>query len=202
MATNFWALTKPGQAEFMSSYKDSNGWIFVEIPPKFELQARELRAERDLQYGNIFTEQSTDERWVGDLGEIAFKSWLKHSGVVDFEWIKNDAAGKPDFTIATVRIGIKTVKRSVAPKVGYTAQITAQHTEEPTDHYFFMTYEIAKKRMWLLGGIDKEKFLNLAKYYSAGEWVHPNYQVRPGHEIYNIEMEKLVRPDSWLKSVI
>lgn len=114
----------------------------------------------------------------------------------------DDAAGKPDFVTAlNIRIGVKTVKRKVPPREDYTAQITARHAEEPIDHYFFMTYEIAQRRMWLLGGIDRVRFLKESRYYGAGEWVHPNYQIRQGHEIYNIEIAKLTSPTCWIAQV-
>jgi len=161
-----------------------------------------MRVERDRQYGNIYTEAATDERWVGDLGERAFNSWFKHEGIQGFKWVRDDAAGQPDFVTAqNVRIGVKAVKRKVPPREGYTAQITARHIEEPIDQFFFMTYEIAKRRMWLLGGIDRERFLMESRYYGAGEWVHENYQIRPGHEIYNIEIGKLIQPKEWITRV-
>lgn len=161
-----------------------------------------MRADRDRQYGNIYTEATTDERWVGDLGEMVFNSWLKHESIQGFEWVLNDAAGQPDFVTALdIRIGIKTVKRKVPPREEYTAQITARHAMEPIDQFFFMTYEIIKRRMWLLGGIYRERFLTEAQYYGAGEWVHANYQIRQGHEIYNIEIAKLTPPRDWIKQV-
>jgi|GEM_PF-2997143 len=185
-----------------NSQLHSQGWISVTILPKHEERAKRMRAERDQQYENIYVEADTDERWVGDLGEIVFDSWFKHEGVSDCEWILNDAAGQPDFVTAlNIRIGVKSVKRKVPPKENYTAQITARHADEPIDHYFFMTYEIAKRRMWLLGGIDRDRFLREARYYKAGEWVHKNYQVRKGHEIYNIEIDKLIAPEIWLHQV-
>ncbi|RPD94007.1 hypothetical protein BBB56_21875 [Candidatus Pantoea deserta] len=180
----------------------TQGWISVLIAPKYEEQARQIRAKRDRQYGNIYTEAATDERWVGDLGEMVFKSWLKHEGVHEFTWVSDDAAGEPDFiTASNIRIGVKTVKRKVAPREDYTAQITARHANEPIDHFFFMTYEIAKRRMWLLGGINRECFLQEARYYGAGERVHANYQIRQGHEIYNIAISKLVPPKTWINTV-
>ncbi|MFC4160727.1 hypothetical protein [Chitinimonas lacunae] len=42
---------------------------------------------RNRQYGNIYAEAATDERWVGDLGEMVFNSWLKHEGIQGFEWV-------------------------------------------------------------------------------------------------------------------
>jgi len=178
------------------------GWISVNVSPEFEVRAKGIRAERDQKYKNIYDESATDERRVGDLGEIVFNSWLKHEGVEGFTWILDDAAGQPDFIIVpNVRIGVKTVKRKVPPRADYTAQITARHADEPIDHFFFMSYEVSKRKMWLLGGIGRDFFLELAKRYNAGEWVHPHYQIRPGHEIYNIEIEKLTRPKEWLSSV-
>jgi hypothetical protein len=179
-----------------------NGWISVEIPEVLEKEAREIRIERDAQYGNIFEEEDTDKRWTGDLGEIVFNTWLKSNHLRDFQWIKNNSAGQPDFITPTnVRIGVKTVKRKVEPRMDYTAQITAQHSREPIDHFFFMTYQFEKKNMWLLGGIDRNNFLKKARYYSEGQWVHKNYQIRKGHEIYNIEIGKLIAPLLWLPLV-
>ncbi|PWC10033.1 hypothetical protein B4923_18040 [Brenneria roseae subsp. americana] len=178
------------------------GWISVLISERHEERAKQIRAERDRQYGNIYTEAETDERWVGDLGEMAFNSWFKHEGIQNFQWILDDAAGQPDFvTELNTRIGVKTVKRKVPPRETYTAQITARHTEEPIDQFFFMSYELSKRRMWLLGGIKRTRFLQEARYYSAGEWVHKDYQIRQGHEIYNIEIEKLTQPKLWLEYV-
>lgn len=185
-----------------NSQTHPEGWISLVIAPEYEARAKRMRADRDRQYGNIYPEAATDERWVGDLGEIAFNSWLNHEGVQGFEWVLDDAAGKPDFVTARkLRIGVKTVKRQVPPRAGYTAQITARHAKEPIDHYFFMTYEIAQRRMWLLGGIEQGSFLQKSRYYAAGEWVHADYQIRQGHEIYNIEINKLVPPKRWLPQV-
>lgn len=182
------------------------GWISVHITEEHENAAKRLRAKRDQQYGNIYEEQDSDERWVGDLGEFVFKSWLKSRGLKEpenFHWILDDAAGSSDFVIqASTHVGVKTVKRKVPPRTGYTAQITSRHSEEDSTDYFFMSYEIAIKKMWLLGGISKKLFLEEATYYPAGAWVHSNYQVRGGHAIYNIDIGKLVPPDQWLTNFL
>lgn len=182
---------------------NSFGWIPIQIKDETENRAKQMRAERDKKYGNIFSEFNTDERWVGDLGEIALDYWFTHKGIRDVKWIVDDAAGKADFiTPSGTRIGAKTVKRKVAPQPDFTAQITAKHANEPVDQLFFMTYQIQERCMWLLGGISKDIFLREAIYYPAGEWVHPNYQVRQGHEIYNIGIDKLAAPADWIRSVL
>jgi len=175
------------------------GWIVLDVDEAHEKQAREFRAKRDRLYGNIYSERETDERWVGDLGEFAFKSWLNQKSNLQYEWIKENAAGKADFIInPNISVGVKTVKRQAEPKINYTAQITAKHAKEPTDYFFFLSYDFIKRQMWFLGGIGRQEFLNHARYHRAGEWVHSNYQIREGHEIYNGEIMKLTPPTDWL----
>ena len=187
----------------MNSELHKTGWISVEVSQGNENRARATRSERDREYGNIFAETTTDERWVGDLGEMVFNSWFKHNGIEGYQWILEGTAGAPDFVTAlNTRIGVKTVKRAVPPRPNYTAQITAQHAHEPIEQFFFMSYEIDKKMMWLLGGLDREAFLQRATHYKAGDQVHANYTIREGHEIYNIEISKLVQPRDWLQSVV
>lgn len=186
----------------MSLVTHPNGWLSIEIPERFEARAMGIREERDAQYGNIFTEHSTDARWVGDLGEIVFDRWLRHCAVEGFHWHQEDAAGRADFTLANgCSIGIKTVKRKGAPRSDYTAQVTARHAHEPVDQFFFMSYEFQRRVMWLLGGLGRDAFVAGAVYHGAGSQVHENYQVREGHEIYNASLSLLNTPDVWLALV-
>ena len=177
----------------------NHSWQYVAIPNSWEEKAQRIREQRDVQYGNIFLEEDTDLRWVGDLGEIWFNDWLKGNKISDVRWHLDNAAGKPDFTIQGVRVDVKTVKRKVAPKPGYTAQITGRHKDHPIDELFFLSYEFQEKRLWLLGGITMPAFLSAATYYGEGDAVHENYIIRKGHEIYNAPIETLTSPDDWLK---
>ena len=186
----------------MNSEVHPEGWIALTITPEHEEQAKLVRAERDRRYPNIFHEEDTDKRWVGELGEWAFNSWLNHERIEGFDWIRDNAAGKPDFTLAGgVRVGVKTVKRKAQPRSWYTAQITARHIDEPVEQYFFLSYDFIKRVMWFLGGIEHARFKAGARYHAAGEQPHDNYTVREGHEIYNIEIDRLVKPREWLNSV-
>jgi hypothetical protein len=151
-------------------------------------------------YGNIFQEKDTDLRWVGEIGEICFDQWARSTTKLPVEWVKDNAAGRPDFRIGEIPLGMKTVKRKEGVKPGYTAQITARHAQEPVEHFFFASYEYPCRRLWLLGGITKVQFLKDARYYQAGEKVHANYTIREGHEIYNIEIAKLMPPAKWIAS--
>lgn len=111
-------------------------WIMILVSPEWEQHAQTIRKKRDELYGNIFTEEESDQRWVGDLGEICFNHRLKQNGLTGFEWHLNNATGKPVFTIGQIRIDVKTVKRKVPPRPDYTAQITARHKDHPIDQLF------------------------------------------------------------------
>jgi hypothetical protein len=179
-----------------------NLWPVYIVPDTWEAQAKQIREKRDQLYGNIYDEADTDMRWVGDLGEICFNYWLRENGLKGFAWHEDNAAGKPDFTLAGKRIDVKTVKRKVPPKPEYTAQITAKHKDHPIDQLFFMSYEYEVRKLWLLGGISLYHFLKNARFYGSGEWVHRKYQIRPGHEIFNISISVLDNPAFWLQKVI
>ena len=49
----------------MTATEYPQGWIAVDISEDNERWAKAKRAERDQQYGNIYQEAATDERWVG-----------------------------------------------------------------------------------------------------------------------------------------
>jgi hypothetical protein len=181
--------------------EERDGWLIIDVVPKAVERAQAMRAERDQIYGNIYEELDTDMRWVGELGEIYFRRWLRHSGVTDFQWILEAPAGKPDFVVKGVTVDVKTVKRQVPMRRDYTAQVTARHVDEPVAQYFFACYEVPQQKLWMLGGIAKENFLAKARYYGPGERVHANYVIRPGHEIYNIEISHLRPCREWLLAI-
>lgn len=177
-----------------------SGWLTALISEAVEDEAKQIRQQRDQQYRNLFVEKPEDMRWVGEIGEIALNSWLKITGV-PFRWVREHAAGMPDFVVKNMLVGLKTVKRQGPVRPDYTAQITAKHAKEPADFFLFASYEYPERRLWFLGGIRRANFLEHARYYSAGEAVHANYVIRPGHEIYNLPIQALVTPVDWLQAL-
>lgn len=184
----------------------TSDWIGVEVHEATLTRSRALRALRDERYGNIFDEAASDMRWVGEVGEIAMSNWLteRHASGAGwaYYWATSKVCGEPDFWIGASSTDVKTVKRASAMKPEYTAQVTARHAHEDVDYFFFATYIVAERKLLLLGGIGRMQFLSSARYYGAEQWVHPYYQIRPGHEIYNIEVAKLVPPLIWLEEVV
>jgi hypothetical protein len=161
-------------------------------------QAKRMRETRDEAYRNVFVAKGTDERWVGELGEIVFQAWLD-TKKVPHEWFTDDPAGRADFDVAGSSVGVKTVKRVVPVKTSFTAQITARHAQEPVEQFFFLSYHVPTRSMWLCGGISRARFLAEARYHGPGSRVHANYTIRPGHEIHNISISRLRSPDDWFE---
>jgi hypothetical protein len=176
-------------------------FIIADVGSAEVAKAKEIRERRDKLYGNIYREVASDQRWVGDLGELCFSCWLSLRKV-SFTWLDADAAaaGNKDFVVGDTSVGVKTVKRKSGVKSDYTAQITEHHAEEPVDAFFFLSYEYPRNRMWLLGGCTKAFFLNNAKRYGPGEQVHANYTVREKHAILNLPIKLLHQPEDWLST--
>lgn len=161
--------------------------------------AKKIRAERDTKYGNIFSEEPTDLRYVGEIGEIVLNNALKMVYSDGTEWHTDDVVNKPDFTFCNRKIDIKTVKRQVPVKPWYKAQITARHIDTPVDDLVFACFEQPVRKLHLLGVMEKEDFLRKATYFGEGEHVHENYQIRKDHEIYAIMISKMTPIREYLK---
>jgi hypothetical protein len=172
------------------------------VEPADIARAKEIRARRDRRYANLFEEAASDERWVGELGEISFARWLAAERM-PFTWLEDDvaAAGNSDFLVGGLRVGVKTVKRKVAVRSDYTAQITERHSREPVDAFFFLSYEYPLQCMWLLGGCSRAYFLEKATRFGAGEQVHASYTIRERHAILNIPIALLTSPGEWLANL-
>lgn len=152
-------------------------------------QAHAMRAKRDEIYGNIYEDRDTDERWVGDLGEIVINHALTLCREHETIWHNGlRAAGNEDFTFCHLPLEVKTVKRKVPLRPHYTAQITARHIESPSDWLVFLSYEYPVKKMHIKGVMHKERFKEIAQYCPAGYEVHPHYTIREGHEIYLVRI--------------
>jgi len=178
-------------------------WVWRNLDETWEAEAASIREERDEKFPNLYEVVDTDIRWCGELGEMVFNDWLKFEKHVAAQWHLDDPAGNADFTLPNgTTVGVKTVKRKVEPRPHYEAQVSRRHADEPVDYYFFLTYQFLTKRMWLLGGMDRASYLQQARFLDSGAEVHPNYRIRPGHAIYNLEIGRLTPSHIWLEEAI
>lgn len=177
-------------------------WPMFYAPTRGIQVAQSLREARDRIYSDLYYVEDTDLRWAGDLAELMVSEHLQHQLGPTVTWHNElNAAGKPDITVGDVRIGVKCVKRSVCMRPSYSAQISARHKAEDVDFFLFTSYWYPRRLLYVLGLIEPARFLRHAKYYGPGEWVHPAYQVRDGHGIYNAPVKPLVDYWDWLGSM-
>jgi hypothetical protein len=181
----------------------ANGFISSPVEGEVIEYAISIRKDRDSKLRNIFQEEGTDMRHVGEVGELAFGHYLNQYRADLTKWlVDGKVTNQPDFIFAGKKIGVKTVKRKVDMRMDYLAQITARHKDEPVDFLFFCCFETHTKELVLLGGISKQKFLQNGKHWKAGEFVHPNYQIRKGHEIISICVDQLIQPDKFIMGLL
>lgn len=184
--------------------RNQHGWFTTRVDDSAIRQAQVMMQNGDAIFANnLFVEETGDARWVGFLGEFLFNEWL--GGMTadeNFVWFNDaDGAGLTDFQVFGRGVGIKSVKRSVPMRPSYEAQISTRHAKEPSDYYVFGCYETSSRLFHILGAIGREEYLRKARHYRAGEYVHPKYQIRPGHEIYNAPVSILTPCDVWIREM-
>jgi hypothetical protein len=175
-------------------------WIRGTVPISVWTEARAIREVRDRLYGNRFPVADGDMRELGEVAEICFRRWLERKHV-PHKWIKELAAGNPDFYLGWLSVDVKARKRSLDPKPEYTMQVGAAHMDA-ADWFFFCGYTKPENRMLFLGAITKEDMLKKGRRYEAGEKVHPNYTVPGTEAIYNVPIAELEPPQAWLAAIM
>lgn len=165
-------------------------------------QAQAIRAERDKIYGNIFPEISTDMRWAGEIGEIISNKFLSYISKENTEWILDDVTSRGDFNFFGLEVDIKTVKRKVPIRPWYQAQITPRHASKPVDYLLFTCYEFPVKKLHLLGVMSRDEFLSKAHHYKVGDFVHKDYEIREGREIYSMVISEMTPVMDFIRMAI
>jgi hypothetical protein len=175
-----------------------SGFVALTCPPEAERAAARAMSDRDGAYreGSPYQPADTDAPWVGHLGEMVFFRFLADWGV-PATWLRADPLHEPDFRTAAGTVDCKTAKRMTPPRPEWTCGVSTRQLYRAVDWYAFLTYEVGRRRMWLLGMIAKPDFMARARHLAAGERVHEAYVVRAGNEISNLPMRELVRPMEW-----
>jgi hypothetical protein len=180
-------------------------WRTIPVSDAAIERAKKLREWRDERYGNVFSVRKTDERWVGEVGEIVLDAWLRArwragTGQAHY-WSQQVARGVPDYWVGVTSLDLKTIKRQDPPKPHYTQQVTARHAHEDVDYFAFATYVVSEQRLYLHGAIERLQFLANAKYIGGGQAVHEHFQVRDDHNIYNVGYKHLMPLTDWATQV-
>lgn len=181
-----------------------NGWLAGE-PSKATIgRAMHRMAARDSEARSLGVRShfESDLRWVGDLGEVAFDRWLRESlGIEPLHSWNGGVDGKPDFEVAGHRVGLKTRYSNVTTRADFYAVVPAQHLDrEQEDEWFFANYETRAGRLVLLGGIDKVRFREEARFVDTGEPIGPTILAK--NPVWQLPVDKLEPPVRWFCHVL
>lgn len=165
--------------------------VTFDVPEHLIQQAIDIRQQRDQRFGNIFQENPTDLRWVGEVGELVALDAFTRCKPEATVWMDRNVTRNSDLRFCGVDVEVKTVKRKVPMRLDYKAQITARHARKPMEQILFTCYEYPRRKLHLLGVLSKAEFLEKAEYYGEGDSVHADYTIRPGHEIYAVTVAQM-----------
>lgn len=179
-----------------------NDIITINVSESTIQKAKEIREERDKKYGNIFPEEESDMRWVGEIGEIVTNSLLSHISKEHTNWILDDVTSRGDFSFFNLEIDVKTVKRRVPIRPWYKAQISQGHAEKNVDYLLFTCYEYPVKKLHILGAMSKNEFLSKSEHFKEGDFVHKDYQIRKGHEIYAVTISEMTPVMEFIRKIV
>ena len=151
-----------------------NDWYIVEFTEEEVAEAKRIRTEKDKNnWGDHF---SSDTRWIGYLGEIAFKCWLEEMGMTFHHWDYIDRKDIRDFTVSSLEIDVKTVGTNYFPRESYGCTVAvAQLDNEVVNAYVFCRFILEERRAIVMGWIPKDEFIKLSKGHKKGERVNEHF---------------------------
>jgi hypothetical protein len=174
-----------------------HGWVVKRPREETIARAKALRAERDAQgVPSIFLEQN-DHRWVGDLAELGFQSWLMEN---DLEHIRHGGVDQlPDFVVGGFGVGLKCRTSTYSMRPDYIVNVPTAHLHRSAETLlFFAAYEVVPNRLVLLGVIGRPRFDAESFDSSKGAALHRG---RPAAAApcRNVHVHALAPPDQFLR---
>ena len=133
--------------------------ITLQITPQQISRAENLYSFDNLR-GSITKGNSN---LYGALGEIVVMDYFEEKDVLA------EATYDYDLIIDGYKVDVKTKKTTVTPKPEYLCSISAFNTKQKCDYYFFIRVDLPRKKAFLLGYIEKEKFFQKAFFKKKGE---------------------------------
>ena len=144
------------------------------------------RRERDRECNLARSEESFEDRWKGDLGELAVKEWFEERGIEHWH-ITTNREKNPDFIVLGSG---PAVGGHVA---GYSVDVKTQGLEGPIkdhfdlrlledqfpdgrpkwDYYLWVFYSKDENVSTIVGGLSGAAFLEKAKPYGTGDKREP-----------------------------
>jgi hypothetical protein len=167
-------------------------WYTIQFSEEDVKKAKAIRASKDRnQWGNRF---ESETRWVGYLGEIAFRCWLNEVGFGYRHYDLRDEKDIRDFTVGLLEIDVKTLVQKKYPQMYYNCEVNeSQLDNDMVNAYVFCRYMIDSNEVIVLGWIPKKDFLKRS-------WERKKGDTLAGGAIVTADMQQV--KVSYLKPLI
>ena len=128
---------------------------------------------------------------IGFLGEIivANELCITLDNTYDYDLIFNDK-----------RIDVKSKKVSSVPRDYYECSVAALNTRQRCDLYMFTRIKNDLSEGWILGYLEKEKYLTDSKFLKKGS-IDPDNNWKVSTDCYNLPINKLETIGRLIKEV-
>jgi hypothetical protein len=171
--------------------------------PQFVIDiSKEFVNNNNLGMRNDDSNGTKDQQLVGVIGQNMMalalgKPFMQPSETHD---------GGVDFEIHGKKIDIKTMGRTVTPKLEYVNNLIASQTKFDVDGYVFASLNTTNNKLTICGWLPKEAFLFSAKFYEKGtirqRTNNTSFELKA--DTYEIENEDLIHkiygwPDLFLE---
>ena len=126
---------------------------------------------------------------IGFLGEIIVANELG---------INLDNTYDYDLIFDGKKIDVKSKRVTSEPRDYYECSVAALNTKQKCDVYMFTRIKSDLSEGWILGYLDKEKYLNDSKFLKKGS-VDPDNNWRVRTDCYNLPINKLENVDKLVR---
>lgn len=152
-------------------------WFDVPFSEEEVAEAKKIRQYKDSnRWGDHF---DSDTRWVGHLGEIAFRVWLNQYGFPYKHWDLRDEKDTRDFTFGRLEIDVKTTSTKFPPKMHYGVEVLcSQLDNDVVNSFVFCRYNLETNVASMLGWLPKDEFIDKSIERKAGDKVTESFTVR------------------------
>ena len=140
----------------------------VDVHPRVLKESQTLASSVNLGRRGDGSDGTPEQQLVGILGQNTINFAIgrklmqpsnRHDGGVDFE-------------LFGLTFDVKTMTRSVDPKLEYVNNLVASQIAFDVDAYLFLSFNRTTNRMTVCGWLPKDEFLARAELYTAGQTRH------------------------------
>jgi hypothetical protein len=134
---------------------------------------------------NSFT--GGDGNVSGLLGELVFMDFFGGVIVNTYNW---------DIEINGRKVEVKTKRTNYIPDEKYRVAVYAHNVNQKCDSYYFIRLNMDQMIAYLLGGLPKKRFYELAEFHRKGE-IDPDNDWPYKADCYNVFIAELRQPKNY-----